>query len=289
MDKNSEFYFLNGEAVSVLDINHKLFSSALYYGTGCFETMRYEEDHIRRYEDHICRLHRGLDYLQLPKNLFPEKDFLKKNISFLVNNNLKKGKAAKVRVQCSLLENNGYHLDSNVELLTQIRVNMIQNIEKPLRLMIAKTRVIPSQCRPSNLKLSNMLHYRSALREALKKDYDDAIMLSIDGYVAETSTANLFWVIGNKVFTPSIDCSILPGIMRNTIIQAIKLSKKFTLEEGIYKKESLLNADLAWISNSIIEFRPVFSINEAKLNWNEHLFEEISSTIHNFSQRSPKQ
>ncbi len=75
MDKIPDSYFLNGEEVSIIDINQKLFSSALFYGTGCFETMRFEKDNICRFEDHISRLYRGLDYLQLPKTLFPGKEF----------------------------------------------------------------------------------------------------------------------------------------------------------------------------------------------------------------------
>lgn len=289
MDKNSDFYFLNGEKVSVIDINQKLFSSALFYGTGCFETMRYDNDHICRFEDHIRRLYRGLDYLQLPKHLYPEKEFLRQKITHLVNNSAIEEGLAKIRVQCSLIENNGYHLDSDVELLIHIRVSTIQDIDQPVRLLTAKTRVIPSECRPSELKLSNMLHYRSAFREAVKQNYDDALMLSIDGYVAETTTANLFWAQKNRVVTPSKDCSILPGIMRGNTIQAIKKSGKLNIEEGKYKKESILNADLVWISNSVIEFRPVISIDEVKLKCNENLLKEITSTIHGFNRRSSKQ
>lgn len=286
MDKFSDFYFLNGKEISTIDINQKLFSSALFYGTGCFETMRYDKDHICRFDDHIRRLYKGLDYLQLPQYLIPEKEFLEKQITLLINKNGAGGKVAKIRVQCSLIENNGYYIDSEVELLTHVRVSPIQDSEKPVRLLIANTRVIPSECRPSDLKLSNMLHYRSAFREAVAKSYDDALMLTIDGYVAESSTANLFWAIGNRVFTPSVDCSILPGIMRGATIQAINLSAVLDIEEGIYKKDSILNADLVWISNSVVEFRPVISIGDDKLNCDDNVSKVITSALHDFNRRS---
>lgn len=283
MDKNSDLYFLNEEEVSASAISEKLFSSALFYGTGCFETMRFENDTLSRYEGHINRLHRGLEYLQLPKHLFPKKDFLKQKITHLINNYSLNGSAAKVRVQCSLIENCGYHLDSNIELVTHIRVSKIQDVDRSVRLLTAKTRVIPSQCRPSDLKLSNMLHYRSAFREAKDQNFDDALLLSVDGYVAETSIANLFWLSGNRVSTPSIDCPILPGIMRDTTIQAIKKSGKLNVEEGKYKKESVLNADLVWISNSVIECQPVVSIDNVELSCNQALLKEISSIVHDFN------
>lgn len=277
---NPDFYFLNGEEVSVGDISKKLFSSALFYGTGCFETMRFENNHICRFDDHISRLHSGLDYLQLPIHLIPEKEFLREKITHLVHENGIDGKAVKIRVQCSLIENNGYHLDPKVELLTHIRVSTIHDNDKAVRLLTVKTRVIPSECRPSGLKLSNMLHYRSAFREALTENYDDALMLTLDGFIAETSVGNLFWANGNRVFTPSEECSILSGIMRKSSIHAIKTSGKLNIEEGKYQKDSILEADLVWLSNSVVEFRPVMSIDDVMLNCDENLLKEITSTIH---------
>jgi len=162
-------------------------------------------------------------------------------------------------------------------------LSAIENSDEPLRLLTAKTRVIPSECRPSGLKLSNMLHYRSAFREAIKQNYDDALMLTLDGYIAETSIANLFWVSGNRVRTPSKDCSILPGVMRNATIQAIKKCSTLSIEEGFYNKDSILNADLVWISNSVIEFRPVSSIDKVNLNCNKDLINEITRIIHDFN------
>lgn len=285
MDKIADSYFLNGEEVSNIDITQKLLSSALFYGTGCFETMRFDRNNICRFEDHINRLYRGLDYLQLPKHLFPTRDFLKKKITNQIYQSGLNGNPAKIRVQCSLLENNGYRFDSNVELLTHIRVSKIEYDDRPLKLLTVKTRVIPSECRPSDLKLSNMLHYRSAFREAVGQNYDDALLLSIDEYIAETSIANLFWVSGNRVRTPSRKCAILPGIMRENTIQAIKMSDKLSIEEGLYNKDSLINADLVWVSNSVVECRPVSVIDEVELNCNKELLNTISTIIDNFNQR----
>lgn len=279
MDMNPDSFFLNGDEISVSDINQKLFSSALFYGTGCFETMRFKKEHICRYDDHVSRLHRGLVYLQLPAHLLPEKEWLKQKIVLQVHKSGTLGSDLKIRVQCSLLENNGYHPDPKIELLTHIRVSTIQKNEKGARLLTANTRVIPSECRPSDLKLSNMLHYRSAFREALIGEFDDALMLTLNGFVAETSAANLFWARGNTVYTPSQECSILPGIMRKSTIQAVNRSGKLKFEEGTYKRDEILDADLVWLSNSVIEFRPVISIDNENLKCDENLMKEIVSAI----------
>ena len=285
MSKVLELVMINGVEVSVSDIGENLFSSALFYGTGCFETIRFEKDRILRFDDHMNRLQRGLNYLELPNHLLPEKEILFQKISQIIDEGELNGEMAKIRVQCSLLENNGYHLDSDVQLLTHIRVNRYKKASHAIKLLTAKTRVIPSDSRPSDLKLSNMLHYRSAYREAVKQNYDEALMLTLDGHIAETSMANIFWAMGNRVYTPSKDCSILPGIMRGVTIELIKRSDNLTIEEGIFKPDSLLNADLVWLSNSVIELQPVLSIDNTGLKCNEILLKEINSAIqdHNWS------
>lgn len=285
MDDERDLYFVNEKKVSVNELNQKLFSSALFYGTGCFETMRFENGQICRFEEHVERLIRGLDYLQLPKHLYPNREFLREKINYLIDSDKEEG-LFKIRLQCSLLENNGYHLDSDVELLTHFRISNLQVSDKPVKLLTAKTRVIPSLCRPADLKLSNMLHYRTAYREAMERSYDDALMLTIEGFIAETSVANLFWASGNRVFTPSEDCAILPGIMRKATIQAIKKRGKLSLEEGIYKKESIHNADLVWVSNSVVEMRPVISIDNTTLNYSMNLFKEIRASIQDLNRTS---
>ena len=285
MSKGLELVMINGVEVSVSDIGEDLFSSALFYGTGCFETIRYNKDRILRFEEHMSRLHRGLNYLELPDHLLPENEVIYQKISQIIDNGGLKGEMAKIRVQCSLIEKYGYHVDPDVQLLTHIRVNRYEERSHDIKLLTAKTRVIPSESRPSNLKLSNMLHYRSAYREAVKQNYDEALMLTLDGHIAETSMANIFWAMGNRVYTPSKDCSILPGIMRGVTIELIKRSDNLTIEEGIFKPDSLLNADLVWLSNSVIELQPVLSIDNTRLKCNEILLKEIYSAIqgHNWS------
>lgn len=279
MSDYAELYMLNGIEVSSQEISDQLFSSAIFYGTGCFETMRFQRDQLLRYQDHINRLHRGLDFLELPGNLYPGREFLYQKISQLIDVKGLKGDQAKIRVQCSLLEQNGYRSDPNVQLLTHIRISKYSPGFHPVRLFTAKTRVIPSDCRPTDLKLSNMLHYRAAYREAVNQNYDDALMLSIDGDIAETSMANIFWAIGNKVYTPAIDCSILPGIMRGATIDSIKRSEKMNVEEGLFKPDTLFSADLVWLSNSVIEFLPVISIDGNQLKYDQSLLGEIYSAF----------
>jgi branched-chain amino acid aminotransferase len=65
-------------------------------------------------------------------------------------------------------------------------------------------------------------HYTNSVRasqEALRRGYDDAILLNIKGDVAEGSGANLFMVQNGTLITNDLDASILPGITRDSVLQ----------------------------------------------------------------------
>ena len=55
--------------------------------------------------------------------------------------------------------------------------------------------------------------------EAKAAGYDEAILLTDDGYVADGAGENVFVVEDGVVRTPPLSTSILPGITRNTVIQ----------------------------------------------------------------------
>ena len=58
-----------------------------------------------------------------------------------------------------------------------------------------------------------------AVIEANRAGYDEAILLTDDGFVADGSGENIFVVKDGTIYTPAVSTSILPGITRDTIIQ----------------------------------------------------------------------
>src|SRR5258707_102346 len=77
------------------------------------------------------------------------------------------------------------------------------------------TNVIPHVAKATGVYLNSML----AVQEALRAGYEEAILLTHDGYVADGSGENIFVVKDGVISTPDLSASILPGITRDTIIQ----------------------------------------------------------------------
>ena len=61
---------------------------------------------------------------------------------------------------------------------------------------------------------------------AKKIGYDDVIFLNENGYVTETSCANIFIVKNKEIFTPKVEDGLLGGIIRKRIMENCKVQEK---------------------------------------------------------------
>lgn len=255
----------NGKLLDKEHAHVPVLQSGVYYGTGCFETMLADEGHLFFFDEHCNRLAAGLRYLGVSDEAIPGIDLLRRECHAVLHANNLETKRAKLRIQVVFAETSGYTPDESPSVYRIIECNEAPVKKEQARLITARTRVVPQECRPAHLKLSNMLHYRQAFREASAAGADDALMLTIDGFVAETSIANIFWKIGDVVCTPSVQCDILPGIMRAALINVLNRSG-IDVQQGSYKSPEILQADTVWLTNSVAEILPVASIDGTKLH-----------------------
>lgn len=259
-------------------------TSGLYYGTGCFETFVCVKGNIFKFNKHIERLNNGIDFLGISCDKFVKVDDILLKIRGLLKKNSLLGKTARVRIQISLNEKSGYSNQNDTSFIAIITSQPVGNKKPSQKLVLADTRVIPSTSKPAELKLSNMLHYRRAFREAEQEKADDAVMLTINSFIAETSIANIFWKKGKEIFTPSEDCDILPGIMRNSIIEILDKKMNYHVNEGKYRFIELIEADHIWITNSVIDFIPVSKIEGNSYSVETPFFDELNKELESYKE-----
>lgn len=82
----------------------------------------------------------------------------------------------------------------------------------------AKHRALPASTASSSLiKHFNRLHFYLAQLEAIDAGVDDVLLLDIEGYVSECRAANIFALVGGRLYTPA--GGILRGITRETVFE----------------------------------------------------------------------
>ena len=96
---------------------------------------------------------------------------------------------------------------------------------------------------------------------ALRAGYDDALMLTAGGHIAEASAANLFLVRNGELITPPVSDGILPGITRNTVITFGRDLGLQVTERSIPRSEVYI-ADEAFLTGTAAEIVPVASVDE---------------------------
>jgi branched-subunit amino acid aminotransferase/4-amino-4-deoxychorismate lyase len=122
--------------------------------------------------------------------------------------------------------------------------------------------LVPSSVRrdPENplnaLKTTSRADYVYARVEARTAGADDALFLTIDGYLSEATSANLFVVRGNELATPALACAILPGTTRDWILRW-GVGVGLATTEGLLTTRDLHEADEAFLSSSVAGILPV--------------------------------
>jgi branched-chain amino acid aminotransferase len=120
--------------------------------------------------------------------------------------------------------------------------------------------VIPHAAKATGVYLNSML----ATTEARRSGYDEAIMLSADGYVADGPGENIFVVKNGVVRTPPLSMSILPGITRDTIIH-IARDLGYQVEEALLIRTDLYFADEVFMVGTATEVAPVRAVDDREI------------------------
>jgi len=120
--------------------------------------------------------------------------------------------------------------------------------------------VIPHAAKATGVYLNSML----AVMEANRAGYDEAILLTAEGYVADGSGENVFIVKDGELFTPDLSTSILPGITRDTVIQ-IAQDLGYTVHEKSLIRSDLYLADEAFMTGTAAEVTPLRAVDDVEI------------------------
>jgi branched-chain amino acid aminotransferase len=107
-----------------------------------------------------------------------------------------------------------------------------------------------------------------AAEDAHAGGYDDAILLTGDGHVAEASAANIFVVRGNEVATPPLTDDVLAGITRTAILRIAADADLDVVERRIDRSELYL-ADEVFLTGTGVQVAPISSIDDRPIGTGE--------------------
>jgi len=132
-----------------------------------------------------------------------------------------------------------------------------------LHLVTSSVRRNPPQCLPSRIHHANLLNNILAKLEANAVGADDAIMLDVEGFVAETNATNLFLVAGGTLVTP-LGEHCLPGITRAAVLDLARAARIPVAERRVTLAEFHV-ADEVFTTGTMGELAHVVAIDGRRI------------------------
>jgi branched-chain amino acid aminotransferase len=144
--------------------------------------------------------------------------------------------------------------------------------------------VIPHVAKATGIYINSML----AVLEANRSGYEEAILLTHDGYIADGSGENIFIVKDGVIYTPDLSASILPGITRNTVMQIAQDLGHPLVEKNLIRTDLYL-ADEVFMCGTAAEVTPIREVDDQLIGPPGPVTVEIQAayldTVHGRSER----
>ncbi len=244
----------NGDLVAFDDVIITPNNRAYKYGDSVFETIKIINGKLVFWEDHYFRLMASMRMLRMriPMNFtleFLEEEILK-IVSIKSENNLR------VRL-CITRKDGGFYTPTTNEIDYLIESSEIKFITKDkYTLDLFKDFYIYSGYL-STIKTNNKLINTLASIFAKENELDNCILLNERKGIVEATNASLFLIQGTLIKTPLLSEGCLKGIAREKVINIIKSSSDYEIEEAVISPFEIQKADELFITNSIIGIQPV--------------------------------
>ena len=273
--QETEKIWMNGELVDWADAKVHVGVHGLHYGSGVFEGIRCYDtpkgpavfrlvDHMQRLRNSARLLHMQLPYTVdelcaatrelLGTNGLPEAYI--RPIAFYGYGEL--GVAARGNPVETVIMSWPWGTYLGAEALkTGIRakVSSWQRVSP---------NIVPHVSKATGVYLNSML----AVTEANLAGYDEAILLTPEGTVADGSGENIFLVRDGVLYTPDLATGILPGITRDTVTQ-IAQDLGYTVVEKAIIRSDLYLADEVFMCGTAAEVTPLRSIDDHEIGVGE--------------------
>lgn len=220
----------------------------LLLGEGLFETLLALDGEIRHLDAHLDRMAAGCSVLGLPFDRAEAEGLCRRMVPA----------TGRVALRLTMTGGSGGRgLDRPADLAPRLfaRVAAVAPVTTPARAILSSVR--RNEGSPAaRLKTLSYVDSVLARTEAVAAGADEAVMLNNRGHVVCGAAANLFWVSGGRLFTPALDCGVLPGITRARLLTAQ------AVEEVAVGPEALDKAEAVFLTNSLIGVRPVSRLGE---------------------------
>ena len=246
--------FVNGDWQLASKSTVSLYDAGFLLGDGLFETIRFQNGRLFQPEKHLKRLHSGLNIIQIE---------LDKSITELIScleevvlrNDVQSG-LLRLMITRGKIEGTPWNFTGIPNVYISIRP-LTEEPKKPVKVVFYPEEKYPIIRFNPAIKSLNYIGNMLAKKNAEKEGAFEPVFFNRDGNVTECAIRNIFFIQDKTLMTPGIDLGVLPGVMRETIME-IALELDLIVSEKIIPFNSINDMDEAFISSTGIGLLPCY-------------------------------
>jgi branched-chain amino acid aminotransferase len=240
-------------------------------GWGVFSTIRVSQGVLFAYQRHYNRMRRDAELMRVPLGISAN-DLEKSLLKLVAANNALDAtlRVAIVRNKGNLFESPNSDRETDLIAFTAPRSDWGSSV---------KLSYVPNGRHAASpfagTKITSWAQNLTWYEEAHERGFDEVILLNEHGQVSECTSANIFIVEGNNVWTPPLTSSgCLPGVTRALLLEEIQIPG-FTIAERDLSPAELEAADQAFITSTTRDLIPVLEIDHRHLRQSPEVFDRL--------------
>lgn len=245
----TQYCYLNGTILPIEKAHISIQDRGFRFGDGVFETVAVYRGMPYQWDLHMQRLRNGLQSLEIP---FDVASIRQPALRLVSRNGLSD---ATLRIAISRGIGSQGYLPAGAAQSTAVieAVKRITPPADPASLWLADIEKPSPKALPVQHKLAQGLNSTLARMQAAKHGCLDGLLLNARGDICEAASANLFWRIGDVLYTPALTCGVLAGTTRDALLRI----SPYRVEQGAYPLDMLQQADALVATNTLWQAMPV--------------------------------
>lgn len=260
MNNNIKIW-IDGELFAREDAKISVFDSLVQGGDGVWEGLRVYNGRVFQFEEHLDRMMDSAKVMDFKD--IPTRDYIKNAVfETLKANGMRNNAHIRLTLSRGKKVTSGMSPHWNkygcsLIVIAEWKPPVFKN--RGLKLISSTIRRNTPSCLDSKIHHNNLINNILAKIESNYAGVDEAVMLDLDGFVAETNACNIFFVKKGVVFTPFGD-ACLPGITRKKVLE-IANTNGIKAEERRVSIAAMYSADEVFITGTMGELTPIVEID----------------------------
>lgn len=243
--------YMNGNWVLAEEAVVPFQDQGFQLGESLFETIRINSSIPFRVHKHMERMASGMETIQFDAHSLLE------TIPPLLDTFIKKNQLQDALVRIMITR--GVPSAKNDASLPALYISSrgIPNPESwPVKVIFLKEKHYPILRFHPAIKSGNYLGNMLAKKDAEAAGAFEPVFVNDEGYITECAIRNIFFIKDDKLLTPAVELGVLPGVIRDTIMELAR-KRGLTVEESFTLKSDVNDMDEAFMSSTGVGVLPV--------------------------------